>query len=123
MKNITTVNLDGSELKVDGLGGQNTAILNRSGGTVYASAFPNIVPEGDNVIGIAAGERDGLYDTHGTVYLLGTGKVELRGTDYAINFSKPSSSSSGGGGSESGGNKAFDTAAMIPCYMARETEE
>lgn len=97
MSNITTVTLDGTELKVEGLGGQNTAIINRSDGTVYASAYPDIVPEGDGVIEIAAGDRDGLYDTHGTVYLLGTGKVELRGTDYSVNFRKPSRSADGGG--------------------------
>ncbi len=97
MSNIKTVVLNGTELKVEGLGGQNTAIINKSGGTVYASVNPNIVPEGDNVIEIAAGDRDGLYNTNGTLYLLGTGKVELRGTDYAINFRKPSRSADGGG--------------------------
>lgn len=97
MADIKTVTLDGTELKVEGLGGQNTAIINKSGGAVYASVDPNIVPEGDNVIEIAAGERDGLYNTNGTLYLLGTGKVELRGTDYAVNFRQPSRSADGGG--------------------------
>lgn len=98
MSDIRTVTLDGTELKVEGLGGQNTAIINRSGGAIYASVYPNIVPEGDNVIEIAAGERDGLYNTNGTLYLLGTGKAELRGTDYTVNFRKPSRSVSADGG-------------------------
>ncbi len=97
MTDIKTVILDGSELKVEGLGGQNTAVINKSGGAVYASVNPNIVPEGDNVIEIGAGDRDGLYNTNGTLYLLGSGKVELRGTDYSVNFSQPSRSSDGGG--------------------------
>ena len=97
MSDIKTVTLDGSELHIEGLGGQNTAIINKSGGAVYASVNPNIVPEGDNVIEIAAGDRDGLYNTNGTLYLLGTGKVELRGTDYSVNFKKPSRSADGGG--------------------------
>lgn len=97
MANIETVTLDGTELKVEGLGGQNTEICNKSDNAIYASAYANIVPEGDNVIEIAAGNHDGLYGTNGTIYLLGTGKVELRGTDYSVNFRKPSSSAGGGG--------------------------
>lgn len=97
MSDIKTVTLNGSEMCVEGLGGQNTAIINKSGGAVYASVNPNIVPEGDNVIEIAAGDRDGLYNTNGSLYLLGTGKVELRGTDYSVNFRKPSRSADGGG--------------------------
>ncbi|MBD5130607.1 MAG: hypothetical protein HDT43_11920 [Ruminococcaceae bacterium] len=97
MSDIRTVTLDGAEFHVEGLGGQNTAIINKSGGAVYASVNPNIVPEGDNVIEIAAGDRDGLYNTNGSLYLLGTGKVELRGTDYSVNFRKPSRSADSGG--------------------------
>ena len=97
MSDIKTVVLDGTELKVEGLGGQNTAIINKSKSAVYASVNPNIVPEGDNVIEIAAGDRDGLYNTNGTLYLLGTGKVELRGTDYAVNFKQPSRSAGSDG--------------------------
>lgn len=97
MANIQTATLNGSELKVEGLGGQNTAIFNKSDSAIYASAYPNIVPEDDGVIEVPAGVRDGLYGTNGTVYLLGTGKVELRGTDYSVNFKRPSSSKGGGG--------------------------
>lgn len=98
MSDITTVTLDGGELKVEGLNGQNTEIINKSGGAVYASKCPGVVPEADGVIEIAANTRDGLHGTNGTLYLLGTGKVELRGTDYSVNFRKPSSSTGGGGG-------------------------
>lgn len=95
--NIRTVTLDGAELRVEGLNGQNTAIINKSDNAVYASVYPNIEPEGDNVIEIPSGGHDGLYNTNGTLYLLGTGKVELRGTDYAVNFRQPSRSTDGGG--------------------------
>ncbi len=97
MANIETVTLTGTELKIEGLGGQNTEIINKSDGAVYASLYPNIVPEGDNVIEVVSGAHDGLYGTNGTLYLLGTGKVELRGTDYSVNFKKPSLSNGGGG--------------------------
>ncbi len=98
MSDIKTVILDGGELKVEGMNGQNTEIINKSSGAVYASKYPGIVPEADGVIEIAAGSRDGLHGTNGTLYLLGTGKVELRGTDYSVNFRQPSSSTSDGGG-------------------------
>lgn len=95
---IKTVELTGTEMKVEGLDGQNTVIINNGSGTLYASAFPDVAAGADNVIEIPAGAHDGLNDTHGTVYLLGTGRVELRGTDYAVNFRQPSSSASSGGG-------------------------
>ncbi len=98
MSDIKTVTLDGSEYKVEGLNGQNTEIINKSSGAVYASKSPGVVPEEDGVIEIAANTRDGLHGTNGTLYLLGTGKVELRGTDYSVNFRQPSSSTDGGGG-------------------------
>ncbi|MCM1166689.1 MAG: hypothetical protein NC299_13695 [Lachnospiraceae bacterium] len=97
---IRTIDLDGSETIVKELGGQNTAIINKSGSAVYASKYPNIKPEADGVIEIAAGARDGLYGTNGTLYLLGNGKVELRGTDYSVNFNQPSSGNGGGGSAE-----------------------
>lgn len=99
---IKTVELTGSELKVEGLDGKNTAIYNKSDGAVYASCSPNLTPNADGVIEIPAGGYRGLYDTNGIIYLLGMGKAELTGTDYPVNFKMPSSSSgtSGGGGGE-----------------------
>ena len=82
---IKTINLKDSEVKVEELGGDNTQILNNGNGTVYASKFPNITVGGDNVIAIPPGAIDGLYGTHGTVHLLGTCSVEVRGVDQKIN--------------------------------------
>ncbi len=103
MNNIKTVTLNGSETKVDGLCGQNTIIINKGSSAVYASNAPGIVSEADGVIEIPAGGRDGLYGTHGTVYLSGTGKVELRGTDYS---ELGGGSLSAGSGDGSGGGDA-----------------
>lgn len=81
---IKTINLNGSEIKVTELGGDNTEVFNNGNSTVYASKQPNITAGGDEVIAIPAGAIDGLYGTHGTVYLFGTGSVELRGVDHKI---------------------------------------
>lgn len=82
MSDFKTVVLSGEELKVDKLGGKNTVIVNFGSAELYASAYPGIVPDGDSVAAIPAGGAVNLRDTYGTVYLLGTGKVQLMGTDY-----------------------------------------
>lgn len=88
---IKTAILDGVEMRVTGLGGQNTIIVNFGGAMLYASAYPDIVPDGRNVAAISAGGAINLKDTNGTVYLLGTGKVQLEGTDYGtVNVGMPS---------------------------------
>lgn len=92
---IKTVNLNGTETCVNGLGGTNTAIVNRGTETVYASASAGITPGANGVIAIGGGARDGLPDTNGTVYLLGSGEVNLRGTDESVNFRVPSLSANG----------------------------
>lgn len=94
---IKTINLTGSEIKVTELGGDNTEIINNSSGIVYASKLPNIKIGGDEVIAIPTGAIDGLYGTHGTVYLLGTGSVELRGIDHKITESRSQSVNGGVG--------------------------
>lgn len=93
-----TVILDGTEVLVTGLGGQNTVIVNFSDETLYVSSKPDIVPDDKNVAAIAAGGALNLRDTYGTVYLLGTGRVQLEGTNYGtVNVVMPSSSAGGGG--------------------------
>lgn len=94
---IKTINLMGSETKVMELGGDNTEIFNNGSETIYASTKPNIVIGGDDVITIPSGAIDGLYRTRGTIYLLGTGSVELRGIDQKITKTRGQSLSSGGG--------------------------
>lgn len=96
---IKTVTLTGSEVKVTDLGGQNAAVKNLGSGSIYVSTKPNITAGADNVIEIPAGAGEVVLDTNGTVYIVGTGKVQCTGTPYAVpNFKLPSSSSGGGGG-------------------------
>lgn len=100
MSSIKTVALSGAEVKVEGLGGQNTNILNLGSAPIYASSTPRIVPDADGVAEIPAGGGVVLYDTRGTVYLYGTGRAQLTGSDYnTANFKVPSSPGGGGGGS------------------------
>lgn len=95
---IKQVILSGEELKVEGLGGRNAVIANFGSADLYASTYPDIVPDGNNIAAISAGSAINLPDTNGTVYLLGTGRVQLEGTDYGtVNISLSSGGSGGGG--------------------------
>ena len=72
---------------------------NLGSGSIYVSTKPNITAGADNVIEIPAGAGEVVLDANGTVYIVGTGKVQCTGTPYAVpNFKLPSSSSGGGGG-------------------------
>lgn len=105
MINIKTVILSGTEVKVDGLAGQNTVIKNLGSSAVYASVSPGISPGADGVAEISAGGVENLYGTNGTVHLLGSGRVQLTGTDYSDMNCVPAVASSGG---SSGGGEAGD---------------
>jgi len=95
---IKTVTLEGAELRVSGLGGQNAVVKNLSAKPVWASNFADISPGADNVCEIPAGGGEVLLNVDGTVYLFGTGTVQVTGTDYStVNFKMPSSGTSGGG--------------------------
>lgn len=119
---IKTVNLNGTEMCVNGLGGTNTAIVNRGTETVYASAHAGIAPGADGVIAIGGGTRDGLTDTNGTVYLLGSGEVNLRGTDESVNFRSPSLSAGGASSAGNGGSsKLMPVMSGITGYFVPET--
>lgn len=79
---IKTISLTGKELKVNELGGFNTVVHNLGDEAVYASKYPGISAEADNVAAIPAGAAKLVSTTNGTIYLLGYGKVELTGQDY-----------------------------------------
>ncbi len=119
---IQTVTLEGKELKVEELGGKNSVITNKSSLILYASAFPNIEPNGNNVATILAGGVMNLYDTNGTVYLLGTGKVQLMGTNYdELPMSALITSGGGGGSSGDGVSQAYvDDADALTLKAAKE---
>lgn len=88
---VKTVVLEGAEVCVTGLDGQNAVVKNLGEKSVFASAFAGVSEGADNVVEIPASSGEVLYDTHGTVYLSGTGKVQITGTNYdAVNFKSPS---------------------------------
>lgn len=116
---IKTVHLNGTEQRVDGLGGLNTIITNRGTKTVYASAHEGITAGADGTIAIGAASKEGLPDTYGTVFLLGSGEVSLCGTDDSVNFSSPSRSSGGGG--EAGGITQEQLSEILDSYATNES--
>lgn len=118
---IKTVTLTGAEQRVDGLGGFNTVIVNRSPGMVYAAAGAGISAGAEGVIAIDSGARDGLSDTNGTVYLLGNGEVSLRGTDESVNFNKPSPTAGGSFSAVSGGADTMPVMNGITGYFVPES--
>lgn len=95
---VKTVILDGSELTVSGPDGDNAEIHNFGTDTVYASKFPNISADADNVIAVSAGAIDGLTGTGGKVYLKGTGRVQVNFTDEKITKTSATVQSVGSGG-------------------------
>ncbi len=95
---IKTVTLSGAEVRVTGLGGQNAIVKNLSSEAVFASASEGVEQGADGVAEIPSGGGEVLLDVNGTVYLKGTGSVQVTGTNYAaLNFKQPSSGTSGGG--------------------------
>lgn len=90
-----TVTLNGTEQRVDELGGLNALITNNTTDVLYASAKAGVVPYADGVIEIQSGEAQTLPDSNGTVFLLGSsGRAQLTGI---VNFKMPSRRSGGGG--------------------------
>ena len=118
---VKTVEISGAEVKVEKLGGQNVAVKNLGSAPIYASIQPNITAGADNVVEIPAGAGEVVLDANGTLYLLGNGKVQCTGTNYASpNFKLPSSSS-GEGGKTVAGSTAYmlDNAVDYPIVDLR----
>lgn len=78
-----TIPLSGEEIKVEYSGGANAWLRNDGAAAVYASAAAGITPGADGVIEIPSGGGMPVYGANGTVYLLGSGKVHLVGSDYS----------------------------------------
>ena len=97
MANEKTINLAGSEAEVK-ISGQNCDIRNDGTDTIYVSRKANVAGGADGVVSIPAGQAVKLLDTCGTVYLLGTGSVQLCGNDYGYPVFKTSATASGEGG-------------------------
>lgn len=111
--NVINVTLEGAEKEIALTGGTHARIENRSDSTIYVSKHSGITPGDEGVMAIDGGSsnvltdvattdvKDGVVDYYGTIYALGTGKVQIITTNY------PFSSSSKGGGS--GGSSSGST--------------
>ena len=77
-----TIVLTGAEIRADYSGGTNAWLRNDGTATVYASTAPGVTAGADGVVSIPAGQAAAIYGACGSVYLLGTGSVQLVGSDY-----------------------------------------
>lgn len=77
-----TIALSGAEIRADYSGGTNAWLRNDGTATVYASTAPGVTAGADGVVSIPAGQAAAIYGACGSVYLLGTGSVQLVGSDY-----------------------------------------
>lgn len=92
-----TIALSGAEIRADYSGGTNAWLRNDGTATVYASGAPGISAGADGTVSIPAGQSVGVYGANGTVYLMGTGSVQLIGSDYSTSPFKASAQSGGSG--------------------------
>ena len=95
-----TISLTGEEIKVDYSGGTNAWLRNDGATTVYASAVPGVTAGADGVVSIPAGQAVRIDGACRTVYLLGTGSVQLVGSDYTACPFKTSAQAGGSGADE-----------------------
>ena len=103
-----TISLTGAELRVNYSGGTNAWLRNDGTDAIYASTTPGITAGADGVVSIPAGQAAAIYGTCGTVYLLGTGSVQLVGSDYTACPFKTSASAQGGSGADSVARAAIE---------------
>lgn len=90
MSNLT-ISLTGSEVRAD-FYGTNAWLRNDGEKAIYASKNADISAGADGVVSIPAGGSAPVYDAQGTVYIKGSGSVQLIGSNYAVNpFKQPSS--------------------------------
>lgn len=101
-----TIALTGAEISVNYSGGTNAWLRNDGTTVVYASTTPGITAGADGVVSIPAGQAAAIYGTCGTVYLLGTGSVQLVGSDYTACPFK--TSAQGGSGADSVARAAIE---------------
>jgi hypothetical protein len=93
-----TIALSGAEIRADYSGGTNAWLRNDGTATVYASTAPGVAAGADGVVSIPAGQAVRIDGACRTVYLLGTGSVQLVGSDYTACPFKVSTSAGGSGG-------------------------
>lgn len=96
MNNIT-ITLAGSEVETR-FSGANAWLRNDGAGTVYAGSSSGVAAGADGVVAIPAGGSAPVYGANGTVFLSGTGSVQLIGSDYSTNPFK--TAAQGGSGAD-----------------------
>ena len=101
-----TIALSGAEIRADYSGGTNAWLRNDGTATVYASTAPGVTAGADGVVSIPAGQAAAIYGACGAVYLLGTGSVQLVGSDYTACPFK--TSAQGGSGADSVARAAIE---------------
>lgn len=94
-----TISLAGSEVKAE-FSGANAWLRNDGADVIYAAAKPGITAGADGVVAIPAGQSAPVYGANGAVWLLGTGSVQLIGSDYSTNPFKTSAQAGGSGADE-----------------------
>ena len=92
-----TITLTGAETRAVYSGGSNAWLRNDGTDVIYAAAVPGITAGADGVVSIPAGQAAAIYGACGSVYLLGTGSVQLVGSDYTACPFKTSAQSGGSG--------------------------
>lgn len=97
--NNLTISLTGSEVRAD-FHGANAWLRNDGTSVIYASKNADISAGADGVVSIPAGGSAPVYDAQGTVYIKGSGSVQLIGSNYAVNPFKTSAQSGGSGADE-----------------------
>lgn len=94
-----TITLAGSEERAE-FSGANAWLRNDGTDVIYAAAKPGITAGADGVVAILAGQSAPVYGANGAVWLLGTGSVQLIGSDYSTNPFKTSAQAGGSGADE-----------------------
>lgn len=99
MDNVKTIIMAGNEVK-EKFNGSNAWLRNDGTSIIYASKCAGIIAGADGVIAVPAGGSAPVFDANGTVYLSGTGAVQLIGSDYSTNPFKASAQCGGSGADE-----------------------
>lgn len=116
-----TITLTGAEIRADYSGGTNAWLRNDGTSTVYASTAPGVTAGADGVVSIPAGQAAAIYGACGSVYLLGTGSVQLVGSDYTACPFK--TSALGGSGADSVARAAIEAHAADADIHVTATEK
>ena len=96
MASEITVTLSGSESEAQ-FSGANAWLRNDGAATIYAAKTSGVTAGAAGVVAVPAGGSAPVYGANGRVFLLGTGSVQLIGSDYSTNPFKTATSSGGSG--------------------------